>query len=353
MRRAALGAVILAGCAAPLPAPAPPPFAGAPPGPPAELGPPPAVAAPSPPPAPAPAPAEAAPPPPPRPAVTLEPPFRLDRRVFPATREAFLADLAERTRWNKGGMGTLTGTVPPVPGHPAPKVILDVVRARGPLGAAEAQRVLRRAFWGKAVECFGLGAYKVQSLRGAATIAFGVSAAGKILQGARVTHSTFHDEDVDRCLAERLRGLSLPSARGGTGVTIELQIGHGNEPVPPPPALVVPGEGEVPVGAIRAVIEAALPTFEACYRPALAYAPELWGRLGIRFHVTEDGKTDEAFEVESRFPDERVTLCALRAARRLAFPKPEGGDLRFVVPLRFGSEPTAAVESAAGPRGLR
>lgn len=348
--------MILAGCAAPLPAPAPPPFAGAPPGPPAELGAPPAIATPSPPPAPAPAPAPAQTPPPPasRPVITLEPPFRLDRRVFPATREAFLADLAERTRWNKGGMGTLVGPVPPVPGHPAPKVILDVVRARGPLGAAEAQRVLRRAFWGKAVECFGLGAYKVQSLRGEATIAFGVSAAGKILRGVRVTRSTFHDDDVDRCLAERLRGLALPSARGGTGVTLSLQIGHGDEPVPPPPALAVPGEGEIPVGAIRAVIEAALPAFEACYRPALAYAPDLWGRLGIRFHVTEGGKTDEAFEVESRFPDERVTLCALRAARKLAFPKPEGGDLRFVVPLRFGSEPTAsAVESAAGSPGLR
>jgi hypothetical protein len=346
--RVALSAVLLAGCAAPLPVPAPPPFAGAPPGPPAELGAPVAIAPPAPPP-PAPAPTETAPPPPPpapRPVITLEPPFRLDRRVFPAKREAFLADLAERTRWNKGGMGTLTGPVPPVPGHPAPKVILDVVRARGPLGAAEAQRVLRRLFWGKAVECFGLGAYKVQSLRGAATIAFGVSASGKILSGVRVTHSTFHDEDVDRCLTERLRGVPLPSARGSTGVTIELQIGHGDEPMPPPPSLVVPGEGELPAPAIRSVIEAALPAFEACYRPALAYAPELWGRLGIRFHVTEDGKTDEAFEVESRFPDERVTLCALRAARKLTFPKPDGGDLRFIVPLRFGSEEPGAAHGA-------
>ncbi len=48
---------------------------------------------------------------------------------------------------------------------------------------------------------------------------------------------------------------------------------------------------------------------------ALAYAPELWGRLGIRFHLTEKGALDEAFEAETRFPDERVTLCVLRAAR--------------------------------------
>jgi hypothetical protein len=291
--------------------------------------------------------------------VTLEPAFRLDRRVFPATREAFLADLADRTRWNKGGMGTLTGPVPPVPGHPAPKVILDVIRARGPLGAAEAQRALRRDFWMKAVECFGLGAYKVQSLRGVASLAFGVSASGKVLPGVRVTRSTFHDEDVTHCLAARLHGMVLPSpkgARGGTGLTIELQIGHGDEPVPPPPSLVVPGDGELPPAVIGAVVERALPTFEACYRLALAYAPELWGRLGIRFHVGEDGKTDEAFEVESRFPDERVSLCVLRAARKLAFPPPTGGDLRFIVPLRFRTErspPGRPEEPGAAPPPVR
>ncbi len=85
-------------------------------------------------------------------------------------------------------------------------------------------------------------------------------------------------------------------------------------------------------------MRAALPTFEACYRPALAYAPKLWGRLGVRFHQTDKGKVDEAFEAESRFPDERVTLCVLRAARALAFPKPAGGEVRFVVPLRFSTD---------------
>jgi hypothetical protein len=108
--------------------------------------------------------------------------------------------------------------------------------------------------------------------------------------------------------------------------------------VAPPAALIVPGDGALAPEEIQAVIEAAQPTFEACYRAALEYAPELWGRLGIRFHITEKGKTDEAFEVESRFPDERVTLCVLRAARKIAFPAPAGGDMRFIVPLRFWSD---------------
>jgi hypothetical protein len=208
---------------------------------------------------------------------------------------------------------------------------------RGPLAAAEVQRILRKSFWIKAVECFGLGAYKDQSLRGTASLVIAVSAAGKV-SAARVTNTTFADEDVNRCLAERAHAMALPKARAGSAVTVELHIGHGDEPVPPPPALIVPGDGELSPAAIRAVVEAALPSFEACYRPALEYAPELWGRLGIRFHVTEKGKTDEAFEVESRFPDERMSLCVLRAARKLVFPKPAGGDIRFIVPLRFRAD---------------
>ncbi len=234
-------------------------------------------------------------------------------------------------------MGALAGPLPPVPGHPLPKVILDVAHVKGAHGAAELQRVLRRVFWIKAVECFSLGAYKDQSLRGTASLVFAVSAAGKV-SGVRVASTTFTDEDVNHCLVDRLHAAALPAASARSVVGMELQVGHGDEPVPPPASLVVPGDGELTPEAIRAVVEAALPTFEACYRPALEYAPELWGRLGIRFHVTEKGKTDEAFEVESRFPDERVTLCALRAARKLTFPRPAGGDMRFVVPLRFRTD---------------
>jgi hypothetical protein len=269
--------------------------------------------------------------------LTIEAPFRLDRRIFPAMRAAFLADLADRTKWNQGGMGTLIGPAPPVPGHPMPKVILDVARAKGPRSAAELQRVLRRTFWIKAVECFSLGAYKDQSLRGTASLAFGVTAAGKV-STARVTRTTFADTEVNRCLEDRMLAASLPAAGGRSSVVVDLQIGHGDEPVPPPPDLIVPGDGELAPEALRAVVEAGLPAFEACYRPALEYAPELWGRLGIRFHVTEKGKTDEAFEVESRFPDERVGFCVLGAARKLVFPKPAGGDIRFIVPLRLHTD---------------
>ncbi|MFT3773306.1 MAG: AgmX/PglI C-terminal domain-containing protein [Minicystis sp.] len=276
---------------------------------------------------------------PPQPIIhfAVEDPFRLDRRIFPSTKEAFLADLKDRTAWNQGGLGELTSPLPPVPGHPAPKVIIDVTRASGAIRAADAQRVLRKGLWIKVVECFSLAAYKDQKLRGAVKLAATVSATGKV-SSARATQHNFPDDEVPRCLGNQLRAFAMPKAKGRTTLALEIQIGHGDEPVPPPASLIVAGDGELTPEQVRTAIEGAQPEFEGCYRAALAYAPELWGRMGIRFHVTEKGKTDEAFEVESRFPDERVSLCVLRAARQIVFPKPVGGDLRFIVPLRLWSE---------------
>jgi hypothetical protein len=278
--------------------------------------------------------------------ITLELPFRLDRRPTFSSQAAFLGDLRERTRWNKGALGPLVAEAPPVPGHPRPKVIVDVQSAVGGHKAADVQRVLRKMLWIKVIECYGLGAYKDQKLHGTIGIGVRVSAGGKI-SGARATAATLPDPEVVACLVDRVQRIALPQAKKGTRAAIQIEIGHGDEPMPPPPRLITPGDGVLDVEAVRAVVTAALPALEACYRPALSYAPLLWGRLGIRFHLTEKGKLDEAFEVESQFPDERVALCALRAARTLKFPRMEGGEIRFVVPLRFGVEP-AVVEAPSG-----
>lgn len=325
-----LAALALASCSTP-PPPLPPPYAGLPVHPPVELR----IAQKRP--------APPAPPPPPKNDVhlTFEPAFRLDRRVIPSTRAEFLADLADRTAWNKGGLGELATPLPPVPGHPAPKVIVDVVRASGGLGPNQSQAVLRRGLWMKIVQCYGRSAYKDQKLRGSASFSIRVASSGRVTS-ARTTKNDFGEAELPRCLENQLRAFSMPKARKKSTIAIEIQVGHGDEPMPPPPSLAVPGEGTLSPEQMRAVVEAARPAFEACHRQALSYAPEVWGRLGLRFHVTEKGKTDEVFEAESQFPDERVSLCVLRAARRLSFPVPEGGDIRFIVPLRLWSDRSPA-----------
>jgi hypothetical protein len=139
-------------------------------------------------------------------------------------------------------------------------------------------------------------------------------------------------------MAEKLRELRFAAAQGATQAWLAMRVGPGDEPLPPPEDLIVPGDGAMSIQAMTGGTEAGLAAFEACYREAFDYAPGLWGRIALRFHVTERGEIDEVFEAGSRFPDKRVVLCVQRAARKLAFEPPKGGDLRFVVPLRFSSE---------------
>jgi hypothetical protein len=321
-------AVVAAASCAPPPPPAPPPYEALR-----------AKAAPLPLPSAAPSPPVLVAPPAPKNDVhlTFEPAFRLDKRIFPAARAEFLADLADRTAWNKGGLGELAAPLPPVPGHPDPKVIVDVTRASGGLGPNQSQAALRRGLWSKIVQCYGRSAYKDQKLRGEASFAIRVASSGRVTS-ARTTKNDFGEPELPRCLENQLRAFKLPKARRKSAISLQIHVGHGDEPMPPPPSVAVAGEGTLSPEQMLAVVETARPAFEACARSALGYAPELWGRIGLRFHVTEKGKTSEVFEWETQFPDERVTLCVLRAARKLAFPAPEGGDLRFLVPMRIWSD---------------
>ncbi|AUX20245.1 hypothetical protein SOCEGT47_007100 [Sorangium cellulosum] len=351
----AAAAVALSACVAPAPE-CPAPLASAPPAPaavqpaPAALQPAPAGAdaqapgaAPREPPAPLasapPAPADAPPAAageggaPRGPVVEIDRPYKLGRLAAPRGQ----AEAAERDRWNAGGRGDPPAPPPPAEGHPLPRIIVDVVKVKGPLKAREVERLARRHLWIHVYSCYRLRAYKDPSLHGKTTVRLTVSRTGKVT-AARATASTLSAPDVASCLAQRAKSLSLPRARAGSAVVVTMQVYPGDEPVEPPPSVLAPGPGELEPDAIAAAAAEALPAWRACYEAALASAPALWGRLAIRFHVTERGAVDEAFEVESRFPDERMTRCVLRRARALTFPAPEGGDLRFVVPLRFSPD---------------
>ncbi|WP_437958855.1 AgmX/PglI C-terminal domain-containing protein [Sorangium sp. So ce119] len=268
------------------------------------------------------------------PSIAIEPPYKLGRHPVPRGQ----AEAAERDRWNAGGRGDPPAPPPPAEGHPLPRIIVDIDKVKGPLKAREVERAARRQLWIHVYSCYRLRAYRDPSLHGKTTVRLTVSRSGKVT-GARATASTLSAPDVVSCLAERARSLSLPRAKAGSTVVATLQVYPGDDPVEPPPSVLAPGTGELQPEAIAAAAAEALPAWRSCYEAALAGAPALWGRLAIRFHVTDSGAVDEAFEVESRFPDERLTRCVLRRARALTFPAPEGGDLRVVVPLRLSPDP--------------
>jgi hypothetical protein len=273
----------------------------------------------------------------PSPKVAIETPFKIDLRPIPREKEAFLTELRDRMTWNDGGLGELEKPIPESEVHPMPRVIIDVTRASGQRSAADVQRILRKNYWIRVIECYQLGAYKDQKLRGEVSIRFQISGTGKPRSGKTLA-AKLPDQEVVSCLADHVTKVDFGKAKGATDVWANIHIGAGDEPMPPPAALIVPGDGQLDPESMSGPVKAVLPQIEACYRAAFDYAPRLWGRLGLRFHLTEKGKVDEVFEAESRFPDERVSRCILHVARGLKFDKPKGGDLRFVVALRLSSD---------------
>jgi hypothetical protein len=270
-------------------------------------------------------------------AVELEAPYKLGRAPQAASREAYRADILDKRRWNDGGVGDPPPELPPPEGHPDPRIIIDVERVRGGHASKDIERIARKHHWMPMVRCYRLGAHKDPELRGTTRARIEVHKSGKV-KSARFLDTELDDRAVARCMADKLRDLSFEPARSGATVWLRMRIGPGDDPLPPPDELLLPGDGALSIDAMRAGVEAGMAAFEACYRSALEYAPDLWGRIVIRFHVTERGKLDEAFEAGSRFPDKRMLQCVLRAARRLSFDRPKGGDIRFVAAVRFSKK---------------
>ena len=281
-------------------------------------------------------------------------PGRVDLAFEPAYKlgspPAASMPMAERAAWNHGAMGPLSAPVPKDTVHPMPRVIIDVEGVEGPHRAADIQRLARRNGWIQAIRCYELGAYKNQNLRGRTTLSFTVGPSGEVT-ASETTGTTLADPFVATCFAERMQKLVFTKADGISTVKAALRIYPGDEPTPPSASLLVPGDGMLDGFLVQHAIERERPRFEACFRQALRYAPALWGRIAIRFHVTETGVTDEAYESESAFPDPRVSRCILHVARTIRFAPPTGGELRFLGALRLWTS-HSALPGHGSPRPL-
>jgi hypothetical protein len=276
----------------------------------------------------------------PTPSTVMETPYKMGQRAEPKTREAYREDILERRHWNKGGTGTLIGELPGPEGHPDPRVTVTIEKANGPHQPAELQRVARQYHWINVVRCYRLGHHKDPFLRGWTKAVVTVSKSGKV-QRPRLLSTELKEKPVADCMTDKLKTLAFPAASAGSRAWVDMKVSPGDDPSPPPDELIVPGDGEMPIEEMQKGVEAGMPAFEACYRAAFAYAPELWGRILMRYHVNEHGTLKGVYEWGSYFPDKRVSQCILRHARRLTFPRPSAGEIRFFVPLRLSSDRSA------------
>jgi len=241
---------------------------------------------------------------------------------------------------NRGGEGALTGKRPKAAGHPHPRVIVDVPPVGGPHRKKSVLAKARSGSWNRIIRCYQEDAYARPDLEGEVSLRATVTGGGKLTR-LRVAKSTFpKDTGVANCFKKRLGGMKMPQARKSSSAKIVIKLWPGDDPLPPPPGVDVErGPGSLRHEPVAEALSTQLGGFHACYEEALAsYAPELWGRLAIRVHVDASGVVDEAFQVESSFPDEHVVRCALKHAHTLQLPAPEGGDVRWVLALRLAPQ---------------
>jgi len=238
---------------------------------------------------------------------------------------------------NRGGEGALIGERPKAAGHPQPRVIVDVPHVGGPHRKKSVLAKARSGSWNRIIRCYQADAYLQPDLEGEVQLGATVTGGGRLTR-LRVTKSTFpKDTGVANCFKKRLSGMKMPQAKKSSSAKLVIKLWPGDDPLPPPPGVEIErGPGSLRHEPVATALSAQLGGFRACYEAALtSYAPELWGRLAIRVHVEPNGTVDEAFEVESSFPDEHVVRCALKHARTLKLPVPEGGDVRWVLALRL------------------
>jgi hypothetical protein len=267
----------------------------------------------------------------------LEMPYKLGHSRRYRSQAEYAQSIRERRHWNRGGVGQLLSPIPAMKGHPKPRVIVNVDSLQGPHKKSEVLRLARRYHWKAVVDCYRLGAYKNSQLRGWTNAQVSVAPSG-VVRAAQLRSTELPDERVAQCITDKLRNLRFSRKNKGSRAILSIRVAPGDEPTPPPEEAIVPGPGLLDQDAVRLTLIEGMPDVMACYRASFVYAPELWGRLIVRFYVDDYGRVKGAYEVGTRFPAQRVVQCLLRKMRRLRFPNTDGGEIRFLVPLRLWSE---------------
>jgi TonB family protein len=188
--------------------------------------------------------------------------------------------------------------------------------------------------------CFEQGLLRDQRLQGKVHVQFVVRHTGMVRKPHSIGTSALRDAVATDCVAHSFSSLRLPvTTRGDATVRLDVSLYPGDLPVrSTDDATTDSGPGTLDASAAQAVIaSSAARELQRCYDNGLARVAGLWGRMALRVDLAADGAVRDVTETESTFPDPDTTRCAADVVRKIAFPAPDGGDLRFVVPVRFGT----------------
>ncbi len=288
--------------------------------------------------------------------VELERPFKLYERRRPKG-EVNAAGLDEKlARWNLGGTGDPAYISNHAGFHPGARVRVDTRVTRGklpkvaPYDRRRGRRVKvlsetsllarsrARGYWPFRL-CFEDGLRRDQTLHGMSELSLRIGGNGRVAR-ARLVRTKLGDKAVAECLvdaAKQLPYLSPPRGRSiDVALTVKLWPGDAPVPLAEAPANAPENPGALNSDAVAEAFEATRGELEHCYEKGLDKDRELWGRVQVRIDQDEKGRVRRARQDESHFPDRAVASCVVSVLRSVAWPKPKGGALSFVVAARFG-----------------
>lgn len=113
------------------------------------------------------------------------------------------------------------------------------------------------------------------------------------------------------------------------------EVGGGAPPDAAPP------RGRVSKEAVREAVGQARPAIVKCYQQALTRAPDLGGRLLVRFtieHRDGTGRLRDADIEEDGLENPFMGMCVLKALAEIEYPTPEGDGV-VVVRYPFALSP--------------
>jgi hypothetical protein len=99
------------------------------------------------------------------------------------------------------------------------------------------------------------------------------------------------------------------------------------------------GTGKLPAATIKKVVRSRMPGYIECYQKALETAPDLAGKVALRFRIEPSGKVGEVEPRGAGVKKQPAFAACLRdQVAGLTFPRPKGGPVEVVYPLAFAAE---------------
>jgi len=97
--------------------------------------------------------------------------------------------------------------------------------------------------------------------------------------------------------------------------------------------------GKIDAFVVRQKIKKDLPKINRCYESALRYAPELAGKVSVRFAVVRTGYVKGVHVIENTTGNDNVERCVARVVSAIRFPRRRTGkSLRFTFPFVFAPQ---------------